>query len=128
MRKFNNVRFPDPLILEFDLGSGGDWNLRQDFRVFWTDGKEHHYTAKAGLITDMASIPGWAQSIIHKEADSAQASMVHDDIYDKRPDDWTRKGADRLLYAGLRATGMGWFKAKAMYLAVRAGGKRTWAT
>ena len=127
MRKFEKVIFPDELILKYAFGHGGDWELQADFRVFWTDsGKEHQYKAEAGLITDMASIPGWAQSVIHKEADSAKASIIHDHIYENRPADWTRKGADRLLYAGLRASGMNWFKAKSMYLAVRVGGQKVW--
>ena len=129
MRKFEGVMFPDALDLRYAFGHGGDWELLQDFRVFWTDdGKEHQYKAAAGLITDMASIPGWAQSIINKEGDSAKASIIHDHIYETQPADWARKGADQLLYAGLRATGMGWLKAKAMYYAVRIGGQSVWDT
>lgn len=130
MRKFARVSFPDPLRLRYELGHGGDWRLEQDFRVFWTDenGKKRSYTAKAGLITDMASIPGWAQSVVNKEGDKAPASIIHDDIYERQPDGWTRKAADRFLYAGLRASGVGWLEANAMYYAVRIGGQNIWDT
>ncbi len=129
MRKFKNVTFPDSLVLKYEIGHGGDWILEEDFRVFWSDwDMEYQYLAEAGLITDQASIPGWAQSIIHKEADSARASIIHDNQYERKEPGWTRKECDRLLYAGLGATGMGWLKAKAMYLAVRVGGGRTWRT
>ena len=131
MREFRKVIFPDQLILKYPLGSGRtlgvkDWILEADFRVFWTDerGIERHYTAKAGLITDGPSIPGWAQSVINKEGIKAPASVIHDDQYMRRV--WPRKECDRLLYAGLRASGVGWLEAKAMYWAVRVGGGKQW--
>ncbi len=50
-RKFQRIVFPDPLVLKYEFGTGGDWNLEQDFRVFWADGaKEYRYVAEAGLI------------------------------------------------------------------------------
>lgn len=135
MRKFKNVRFPDPLILKYPAGAGAthgvvDWRLEQDFRVFWTDedGREQSYTARAGLITDRSSIPGWAQSIVQKDGPKVRASIIHDDIYEKKPDGWTRRDADRLLYHGCRAAGTDWLKANEMYYAVRIGGQHTWDT
>ena len=129
MRKFENVTFPDPLLLKYEFGHGGDWELEQDFRVFWTDGgKEYRYKAEAGLITDGPSIPGWAQSVINKEGNKAPASIVHDQMYERREPGWTRQECDRLLYHGLRASGVGWLEAKAMYYAVRIGGQNVWDT
>lgn len=107
MRKFENVRFPDSLILKYPAGAGArhgvvDWRLEQDFRVFWTDedGREYHHTAKAGLITDRSSIPVWAQSIVQKDGPKVRASIIHDDMYERRValelEGWTRKDADWL--------------------------------
>ena len=134
MRRFENVVFPDELVLKYPLGQAvqygvTDWILLENFRVFWNEGaKEFHYTAKAGLITDRSSIPGWAQSVIQKDGPKVKASIIHDDIYEKKPLSWTRKDADRLLYHGLRVAGTGWLEAKAMYFAVRIGGQHAWDT
>jgi len=129
VRKFENVAFPDPLLLKYESGHGGDWELEQNFRIFWSEGvRERHYTAEAGLITDMASIPGWAQSFVNKEGIKAPASIIHDQMYERREPGWTRRECDRLLYAGLRASGVGWLEAKAMYFAVRIGGQSVWDT
>jgi len=133
-RKFGNVRFPDPLVLKYPAGEGAkhgvvDWHLEQDFRVYWTDGgKEYHYTAEAGLITDRSSIPGWAQSIVQKDGPKVRASIIHDDLYENKPEGWTRKDADRLLYFGCRAAGTDWLEANEMYYAVRIGGQHAWDT
>lgn len=127
MRRFEQIKFPRPLHLKYELGHGGDWELEADFRVCWLDhGETWGYTAKAGMITDIASIPGWAQSIVNKEGDKAPASIIHDHQYMTRAEGWTRKECDRLLYAGLRASGVGWLEAKTMYYAVRIGGKGQW--
>ena len=139
MRTFNRVTFPDELVLKYPLGSGKtlgikDWILLEPFRAFWTDdaGKEQTYTVEAGLVTDMSSIPWWAQGVpgLQKAGRNVRASIVHDDIYFRQgqPDGWTRLEADKLLYAGLRASGQGWLIASAMYRAVRLGGGEVWRT
>ncbi len=134
MRKFENVKFPDDLKLNYPAGEGAkhgvvDWHLMEDFRVLWTDGgKKFHYTARAGLITDRSSIPGWAQSIVQKDGPKVRASIIHDDLYENKPEGWTRKDADRLLYYGCRASGTPWLEANGMYYAVRIGGQRAWDT
>jgi hypothetical protein len=134
VREFQNVRFPDPLVLKYLAGAGArhgvvDWHLERDFRVLWTDrGKDRHYTARAGLITDRSSIPGWAQSIVQKDGPKVRASVIHDDLYENKPEGWTRKDADWLLYYGCRASGTPWLEANGMYYAVRIGGQRAWDT
>lgn len=129
-RTFDSVLFPDTLRLARPLGSGGDWELEEDFRVFWTDGVEQTYTVKAALVTDMASIPWWAQGLpgFQKAGKATKPSIPHDAMYERREPGWTRKEVDRLFYKGLRAEGVNWITARAMYLAVRIGGKQTWDT
>lgn len=136
VRKFENVVFPDNLVLEYPVGAGKthgvkDWNLKQDFRVFWTeDGEARSYTAQAGLITDMSSIPWFFQGLpgMQKAGKKVRASLIHDSIYFKRPEGWSRAEADRLLYLGWRASGVNWFVARQGYYAVRLGGQRAWET
>ncbi len=135
-RKFDNIIFPDPLILKYPVGAGKtlgvkDWHLEADFRIFWTDNDvEQHYTAKAGLITDMSSIPWWAQGLpgMQKAGRKVRASLIHDDIYEKRPLTWPREDADHLLYHGWRASGVHWIPARGGYRAVRLGGRHAWET
>lgn len=136
MRKFDNVAFPDPLRLKYPPGEAArhgvyNWILEQDFRVVWSDGgKQYQYVAARGMTTDMSSIPWWAQGIpgLQKAGKSVKASIVHDHIYENRPEGWTRAEADLLLYRGLRASGRNWLTAQMMYRAVRLGGKTAWDT
>ncbi len=149
-RSFNNVTFPDKLHLAktpgvglrrkwWSLGlwttsTGDDWDLTQDFRVFWTDdaGTEQSYTAKAGLITDMSSIPWYFQGLpgMQKAGKKVFASIIHDDIYERmgEPEGWLREEADLLLYRGWRASGVIFATAKPGYRAVRIGGQKAWDT
>lgn len=138
MRKFENIVFPDGLLLEYPVGAGKalgvrDWHLKADFRVFWTeDSKEQHYTVKAGLITDMSSIPWWAQGLpgMQKAGKKVRGAIVHDDIYERRglPEGWLREDADWFLYCCWRASDVYWIPARSGYRAVRIGGQEAWDT
>lgn len=142
-RKFSNIVFPDDLDLRYPLGAGKtlsvkDWHLKADFRVFWTNenGKEKTYTVKAGLITDMSSIPWFVQGLPgHQKAGrNVRPSIVHDDMYERQgvlgPSHgmWPRRDVDRFFYHMLRAEEQLWLVANDMYYGVRIGGQRVWDT
>tara|TARA_R110000822_G_scaffold49674_6_gene130082 strand:- start:519 stop:974 length:456 start_codon:yes stop_codon:yes gene_type:complete len=149
-RTFNSVTFPDRLHLAKTPGSGlkkkwwslglwtssdgSNWDLTKDFRAVWTDGegKKQSYTAKAGLITDMSSVPWFFQGLpgMQKAGKKVFASIIHDDIYERRglPEGWTREEADLFLFHGWRASGVVWATAKSGYRAVRLGGGKAWRT
>lgn len=150
MRSFNNVNFPVRLHLAKTPGAGlkkkwwffglwtssdhTNWELTKDFRVNWTDdeGKKHSYTAKAGLITDMSSVPWWAQGLpgMQKAGKKVFAAIIHDDMYERMglPEGWLREEADLLLYHGWRASEVTWLHAKEGYTAVKYGGQKAWDT
>lgn len=133
MKKFNNIIFPDRLRLQHPIGTPvPDWYLMTDFRIFWTDenGKEQTYRVKAGLVTDLSSIPWFFQGLpgMQKGGNKTPASIVHDDMYERKPVGWTRRDVDRLFYHALRALGVNWIVANQIYYAVRIGGQQVWDT
>jgi len=127
LAKFHKIVFHSPLRLEYLKGN--DWLLLEDYKVTWVeDGHPQEYTVKAGLVTDRSSIPQLVQSIVPKDGPKIKGSLVHDDIYEKKPEGWTRKRADQLLRALCKAAGVSWSQRTMMYHAVRIGGGGTWDT
>ncbi len=101
----------------------------EDFEVTWSrPGKELvKFTIPKNFATDLASIPRGARNIVSKIT-GIQPAIVHDWCY-KRNTNLTKKEADLMFLDGLRShtVGVGKFRSKIMYYAVRAGGKGHWA-
>lgn len=104
-----------------------DYIVAQDYTVAYKlDGAERRLTVPRGLITDLASVPRAARSIVGRVGPHLEASIVHDFLYvawqdvpDRGAREADRRFADDLLRAGLIAANVGAFKRWAMYQAVR---------
>lgn len=137
--KFNNIRYPDALDL-LDIYDGKSFELAADFRVLWTDGmnRERSLTVHKGYITDLSSIPRWAQAIVPKLGRQNRPSVIHDFIYEPmnnlRPagqhqlEGWTKEDADEFFRQGMIATKTNWYRRNVMYAAVKYAGTNAWAT
>src|SRR5687768_1604530 len=85
------------------------------------------WTARAGLLWDGCSIPRVLWTVVGSPKTGCHKlpSIPHDEFYKHHSDHaHTRKEVDRMFYEGCRANGIGVFKAKTMYYAVRWFGKR----
>jgi hypothetical protein len=99
--------------------TAGQCELVFDFG--YIDPKGLGWQAKAGLMTDGASIPGWVQPIIGGawEAEFIRAAVIHDHycIRTVRP----RTATHRMFYDALIESGVPTAKALTMYYAVMVG-------
>tara|TARA_R100001591_G_scaffold99929_1_gene106285 strand:+ start:1212 stop:1790 length:579 start_codon:yes stop_codon:yes gene_type:complete len=81
-----------------------------------------------GFQWDGASIPKWAQFIIGKPMGKyALAALLHDWLYQSLILGKSKKGrleADELFYTVMEQLDISWWRRKAMYRAVRIGGKK----
>jgi hypothetical protein len=83
-----------------------------------------------GFQWDGASIPKWAQAIIGKPMGKyALAALLHDWLYQSLilgKSNKGRKRADELFYTVMEQLDISWWRRKAMYRAVRFGGKKAY--
>ncbi len=81
-----------------------------------------------GAKSDLASIPQWALSFLGgKIGKHIQPAIVHDYLYRHAKEfGFTRAEVDLMFLHGMKSMGVGWFKRKVMYGAVRAGGWAAW--
>lgn len=93
-----------------------------EFRV---DGVPRILKIPAGCLNDLASIPRFARWYIGRVGPHLEACIVHDYLFvawllvsGHKPTraDW--RFANEVLYAGLRAAGIGWFKRRLFRLAL----------
>lgn len=119
-------KFPSKLILERDLTKTKEWILVSSFDYMLPDGRWG--SCIKGDTTDKASIPSIVTSwLAHDDIRIIRAAMMHDDLYVKQKIEgkWIkRKEADKLLHLACLQYGMRPTMARAVYLAVRAGGGR----
>lgn len=94
------------------------------FPLTFTDANRRVWEARAGGITDGASIPDWAQGVIGDRWDESflKAAVLHDHYCGAMTYSW--KETHRMFYDALLALGVGAFKAKLMYYAVYVGGPK----
>ena len=119
MTKFSNLKLVDPLRLEY-IG-GGEWKLLRPYRAIW------HWSridVPAGFITDLASVPRIARSIIPQIGNQNGPSVIHDWCY--RHNWKTRALSDGLFLAAMKVAGVNWLRRNIIYSAVRVGGWVTW--
>lgn len=118
-------RFITKLHLE-DI-DGERWMLLAPL-VYKQDGRT--YTAPAGYITDLASIPPvvfWRpKSGRHNEGDVIHDAAYSGDLIVSPPHDLTREEADGLFYYAMEALGVSWWSRNVMWSAVRVGGGPLW--
>lgn len=109
-------------------GEDDRWQLLAPFACLWDGGK---IEVPPGFVTDLSSIPQMLQSVVPVVGPQNLPAVVHDYIYaraGRMPDGstFTRKAADALFLAGLEAAGVSWWRRRAMYAAVRLGGRFFW--
>jgi len=114
------------------------WSVLAPFRFTSDDGTV--VEIEAGFVTDLASVPALARSIVPKIGYWSQAAVVHDKGYREHRlgnnVEWTRKQVDQWLLQGMRAKAMEYGisdddarrKDEEIYLAVRMGGLASWET
>lgn len=93
--------------------------------VLLEDLKFDKETVPAGFVTDGASAPNIAASVCPPMGFAgASAAVLHDWYYSKDSgiSNISRKQADKIFYDTMRAAGVSWGRAQAIYWAVRAGG------
>ncbi len=77
-----------------------------------------------GTVTDLASIPDFAQNLISKVGPWDRPAVIHDTLYTLGTHD--RATCDKVLLEAMVADGVGVFKRNIIYYAVRLGGWKAW--
>jgi hypothetical protein len=78
----------------------------------------------SGFVTDFASVPWYAQSIISVLGKHSVPAVIHDYLYWEQK--CTRIEADNIFYTAMEEYSTSWFQRHAVYDAVRLGGGRAW--
>lgn len=128
------ARFTGPLRLEeigYEL-----WKIVTPFDFVDTDGTV--VSIPAGFVTDLASVPPIARSIVPKIGYWSQAAVAHDIGYAYhragKNETWTRKQVDKWFLHGILVKEKEYeipkadSKAKLLYAGVRMGGLASWET
>ncbi len=114
----------DP-ILEWS-NDHGHFHVHKKFTALWkTPVRAFKVTVPKGFETDLASIPQMFRNIIPQVGRHIQCAIVHDFCYCGNTD-LSKKDADLLFLDGMKSLGVGWFRRRTMYLAVRAAGTGHW--
>ena len=100
---------------------GNVYTLLEDLR--WGN-----ITVPAGFESDGASVPRFFWRAVFPPGDSQalRAAFLHDYIYRKKPEGWTRAEADNLFYDVLVIEGVPKWRARLAYWGVRLFGSRCW--
>lgn len=117
------ARFLTPLQVE-QVGPD-HFRLLADL-TFYTEKFRGTCTAKAGYVTDFASVPKLLGSITPKYGGFNCAAVIHDaaltnDLYADTGErqNWTRGYANDLFAEGLKACGVSWWRRTLMMASVR---------
>lgn len=96
------------------------------YDLWYTDPSSIVWKADANNITNGASIPGWAQSIIGDPFDEkfVKPAVIHDHYCDEKHRVRSWIDTHYMFYQGLKNQGVDELKAKLMYLAVLIGGPK----
>jgi len=108
------------------VGGRYPWRLEQD--LVYQSGRLGGIVVPAGYCTDFASVPRIPGVYALTGDRAALASIIHDWLYDARPDGVTRKDADRVFLEAMRAANDPRTRVVRglMYAGVRAGGWLAW--
>jgi len=96
---------------------GSEFELLNDL-CFWSARYNKLYTAPAGTITDLASIPWFAQSFCQVLGNNIRSAILHD--YHCRPEgkeanQVNQKMADKIFSEGLAVDQVRWSKARVLF-------------
>ena len=112
--------FTTPLDLR-EHAEPGEWVVIND--LVWQDG-QGKIVVPRGFVTDLASIPAAARSILDVNGPSRAPAVLHDWLYCSRL--VSRKLADDLFRAALRSRGVGAVERNIFWSAVRSFGWLYW--
>jgi hypothetical protein len=115
------------------------WGLH-DPLVYSPGDRIQTITVRPGFVTDLASVPRWAWILVPPDGPWVKAAIIHNYLYATggigrwkkgqvtitRPEPYTRLEADQIMREAMANRGIGWFKRKLIYLAVRIGGQSAW--
>lgn len=109
-------------LLQPGCESTGHCQLGRDFG--FVDASGTGWQADKGLLTDGASIPPWAQSLVGKPFEKAfiRAAVLHDHYCDRHVRPWRQ--THRVFYEALLNSDVAKGKAGIMYFAVMVGGPK----
>ena len=114
--------FSGPIVAEFLVEDGEDYRVKLLEPITFTDIQlpgEPEVTAPPGLVIDGASIPSFAWPMVGAPltGDFRRAAAIHD--YECRMQSIRSTLVHERFYRAMRADGVGWFRARLMFLAVR---------
>lgn len=115
------------------------WGLH-DPLAYRPQGGADTITAPAGFVTDLASIPRWAWTLLPPDGPWVKGAVIHDFLYATmgtgawkrhppaitRKEPYTRAEADAILREALANRGVDWLRRNIIWAAVRLGGARGW--
>jgi len=116
--------FTTPLFVEHL--DGKNWKVIESFIYHVGEkGSDNIIIIPSGFVTDFASIPRFAWSIIgHPAGKYGKAAVVHDYLY--RNKIGSRKQADDVFLEAMDVLGVSKVKRYTMYYSVRAFGRGSW--
>lgn len=115
------------------------WGLHDP--LTYTPGDDgHRITVPPGFVTDLASIPRWAWTILPPDGPWVKGAVIHDFLYATsgtgiwktytdgrtRPDGYTRAEADGILRDALANRSVGVLRRNIIWAACRVGGAGGW--
>lgn len=119
-------------IITKALPDGKKYLLLDDFKYHvGSDNSNEIIVVPNGFVTDFASVPRFAWSIVPPTGKIKPAALVHDYLYSKRgkyaPNQrYTRKKCDKIFLEIMNVVGMNWFERHTAYRAVRMFGWIPW--
>ncbi|MCH7539423.1 MAG: DUF1353 domain-containing protein [Proteobacteria bacterium] len=110
-------------------GEDADYIVWRDYTVRFKLDNEDEYrniTVPRGMLTDLASVPRVARSVVGRVGPHLEASIVHDFLYiawqdleERGPRDEDREFADKLMRVAMEKAGVSGWKRFLVYNAVR---------
>lgn len=129
----DSIKFPEPVTLQHEVDMR--WTVAKTFcaDVAGEFGPSGHYVClyvPEGFVTDLASVPRVAWSILPPEGKYDEAAVIHDYIYSLSGQlpgvTFSRSDVDRILMLGMQSCGVSWLTRNTMWAAVRAFGGSHW--
>ena len=115
-----------PFLSDLDVKilRGGDRVLLRPLAYATLPYTDHNLiTVPSGFVTDFASVPDWALSLVNGDDLEAPATL-HDYLY--RNHIGTRSQADKILWDSMGDVGVSMWKKVLVYAAVRIAGWASW--
>ena len=134
-RRISSFKYHSHLnLMRFSTGLKGvsrkdQYIVAEPYRVsFKIDNTDHCVCIPKGMLTDLSSAPFPFNCIVGRVGPHLEATIVHDYLYIAWQDhgeefktERSRRFADRVMFEGMKASGMGCM-ARIIYGAIRAGG------